>query len=107
MSQEIVYNINGEVCQKSHTNVAKHLILGKDEKYFIKYFDFGPQRTTPVNPYGFDFSIKQLLPDSPIGTSFASYREVSKECFDLYIKFLQTKNTALHTQIINLRGYQC
>ena len=103
MSQEINYDIYGKVAEKSHYNVAKQ-IIGKDNRYFIKYFDFGPQRTTPVNPYGIDFSLKQLLPDGPIGVSFASYREVSEECFKIYLKFLETKNELLHRQIIHLRG---
>lgn len=104
MSQEVRYNIYGEQAEAGHYNVAKELDMGREKKYFIKYFDFGPQRMTPVNPYGIDFSIRQLAPDGPMGMSFASFKEVNKECFDLYIKFLKTKNQLLHRAIINLRG---
>jgi len=104
MSQEVTYDINGKISYKSYYNVAKHISDGKNDRYFIKYFDFGPQRTTPVNPWGIDFSIKQLAPDGPMGISFASYKEVSEECFKIYLKFLETKNELLHRQIIHLKG---
>lgn len=104
MSKEVRYDINGNQVEPSHYNVAKELTFGKEKKYFIKYFDFGPQRMTPVNPYGIDFSIRQLAPDGPLGLSFASFKEVSQECFEMYIKFLQTKNQLLHRAIINIKG---
>ena len=103
MQKEISYDINGQIVEKSHYNVAKHVIDDRYEAYYIKYFNFGPQRTTPVNPYGVGFSIKQLVPDGPMG-SMASYQEVSKECFNMYIKFLETKNELFHRQAMNLKG---
>lgn len=94
--------MGGDIDEESHLNVARHVKIYNIDKYFIKYFEYGPQRDLPVNPHEFNFSNK-LLERSPISGDFITkYRECTKEAFEIYLRFLNNKNDLLYRRILSL-----
>lgn len=63
--------------------------------YSILYNTFGPESGDPVNPNSQHDSLRQQ--DKQFGRNKHELRTVTKQKFDMYLRFLQTKNvTILH-----------
>jgi hypothetical protein len=107
MSQEMTqtsqfFGPDGLDAQEHYTNLAKKLSLKGTDRYFIKFFDVGSQRGTPVNPLGVGYVADFLKPNTAINATMTSFRPVSEEAFNIYLKFLSTKNELYHRTVINL-----
>lgn len=107
MSQEVMqtniyFGPDGLQAQEHHTNLAKKLSLKGTDRFYIKFFDVGAQRGTPVNPLGVGYVADFLKPNLATSSSMTSFRSVSEEAFNIYLKFLSTKNELYHRTVINL-----
>lgn len=101
-SQQIVhYSTQGVPSIESHLCVARVNRFDNMTKYYIKYFEFGPQRGNPVNPYGVDFDRKLLDRSHVSGDYITKYKECNKDCFDTYIKFLESQNDLFYRRVLS------
>lgn len=75
--EEVFYGKNGVQCDEAEA-YAKHMTVNGGSSYFIWFKDSGP----------FDvYSGEMLRRSSPL----CKLKSVNKEMFDLYIKYLKTK----------------
>lgn len=105
MSQKVTYfDAKGlEHSQDSNVknNIAKVHEIGTVKKYYIKFFNFGPFAGTPFNPLETTIS-DGLIKQGPLQTNVLSFKEVNKECYDLYIRFLKERNINLYNTVLNM-----
>lgn len=105
MSQEMnikFYDLNGTVATESHLCVAREITIANEVRYFIKRFQFGPERGLPINPFSTDFSVKLLERTPYSGDYITKYIECTKEEFNNYINFLQSNNDLLYRRLITV-----
>lgn len=94
------YNKKGDVVVKESDNAyvfaSSSVITHRDGhltyKYFILYNNYGPEAGQPVNPNtALDDALGRTY-NTKLGRSRHELREVKKQQFNLYLKFLKTQN---------------
>jgi hypothetical protein len=96
--QTVYYNEEGQSVHEDKTAYARKDLDSKGgEKYYVKYNTSGVDAPHLANPDSV-FARGNLLTQyiSSHGKPLLDYKKVSKEVFDLYVRFLQTKNRAYY-----------
>ena len=90
------YTAGGKVAPNTDDEVvfAKKLWNGKYMVYWIKYATTGPDTGHLLNPWGMNFvlGVDTRRGAPHLGKKRYEFKQVSKEVFDMYIAFLETRS---------------
>jgi hypothetical protein len=92
---EIGYAMGGQIIDSDEPeSLAKVVHVGKNIQYYVKYATYGGDAGHMVNPNGLNHNKSDFTAIDRYGREKYTYRKVRKEVFDLYKKFLETRNIA-------------
>lgn len=89
--QKECYGIDLEIVEEGPRSFAKM----ENKKFFIKKATSGPESGHLLNPFSiwYDETVKKS--ENPrMGKEVIQYQKVNENCFNLYLRFLETRNLA-------------
>jgi hypothetical protein len=89
----VLYNEDGVVCNKEDNAVAKKISTEEANSFYVKRGTSGLEATRLLNVNSMWYD-KDKVFNKKIGKNVFEYSKVTETCFNLYLRFLQTKNVA-------------
>lgn len=93
------FDQKGQISNEENAFAKKKTIVHGNDlvgmKYYINYNNYGPEAGKPVNPYSQHTDALRRTYNSRMGRAKYELREVTRQHFELYLKFLTTKNGAI------------
>jgi hypothetical protein len=75
-----------------------------DDKHYIKCINTGNQFGVPVAVHSSAFNFQTIKPSS-LNNEPTKFRLVNEECFENYVKYLQSKNDLFYRTTLSLGGF--
>lgn len=92
---EIGFKFGGELVEPSNPeSLAKTRLYSKRTIYFVKVVNSGGDAGHFANPVSLSHNNSDFKSIDRYGRNKYDYKVVSKKVFDLYVKFLETRNKA-------------
>lgn len=92
------FNLSGEWTSNTNRMVCKRVSADEREAFFVKFAVEGPDRGHMLNPYSIYFREgDDVRIEARRGSMRYEFKRVTKEAFELYLKFLKTKTTSYRT----------
>ena len=94
------YGIAGELKEDNANALAKE-VTGKSTRYYCKFNTSGVEAGHLFNPWSMysDPAVKQINTINKLTGKFAQeYKEISKEVFDMYLRYLDSQSDVYYRQ---------